>query len=337
MADGPLPGLLVGVLPVLTFLGALIYLDSYKLVRLRAVLALLAVGCAAGGLCFALNVGLLRWSGIEFEAYARYIAPVLEEAAKGAVLVLLIRAHRIGFLVDAAISGFAVGTGFAVIENLYYLGSVGVSDPAAWIVRGFGTAIMHGGAAAIFGMLAKSLSEGARWGALRGVLAGLTAASLLHSGFNHFLLTPVLSTALIVLVLPPLMLAAFHHSERGVRRWLDVGFDADTELLGLIHSGGLSASPVGTYLNSLKEHFRGEVVADLLCYLRLHVELSLRAKGHLMMREAGFRAKPDPEIVSMLEELTYLQRSIGRTGRLALSPFLRLSSKDLWQIYSLRG
>ena len=39
---------------------------------------------------------------------------------------------------------------------------------------------------------------------------------------------------------------------------------------------------------TLKAKFRGPVVADLLCYLRLYTELALRAKGILMMRESGF-------------------------------------------------
>ena len=39
---------------------------------------------------------------------------------KGLIVVALIRTHRIGFLVDAAILGFAVGTGFALVENLQY-------------------------------------------------------------------------------------------------------------------------------------------------------------------------------------------------------------------------
>ena len=35
-------------------------------------------------------------------------------------------------------------------------------------------------------------------------------------------------------------------------------------------------------------------------------------------------------------ELRYLESSIGRTGRLALQPLLRMSHKDLWQLYMLR-
>ncbi len=77
-------------------------------------------------------------------------------------------------------------------------------------------------------------------------------------------------------------------------------------------------------------------MADLLCYVRLHVELSMRANALLMLRESGLDAPADPDVKSMLEELKYLEGSIGRTGQLAVKPFLRLTSRDLWQIYILR-
>ena len=53
---------------------------------------------------------------------------------------------------DAAIYGFAVGTGFALVENVYYLLSLPGAPAALWIVRGFGTAVMHGGTTAILAM-----------------------------------------------------------------------------------------------------------------------------------------------------------------------------------------
>ena len=36
-----------------------------------------------------------------------------------------------------------------------------------------------------------------------------------------------------------------------------------------------------------------------------------------------------------LLELEYLQKTIGPTGRLAIAPFIKTSSRDLWQIYML--
>jgi hypothetical protein len=214
---------LLGLLPVCCFLAALVYLDSYKLVPLKWVVGTIILGCATGVASYPLNWIGLQWLDVGFTAYTRYVAPITEEALKATVIWVLMRNNRIGFLVDAAIFGFAVGAGFA----------------------------------------------------------------------------------------------------------------ADTELLELINSGELSNSKVGMYLQSLREKFEGPIVADLLCYLRLHTELSIRAKGLLMMRESGFMNKTGEETRAKLEELRYLEKSIGATGKLAIKPFLRMSQKDLWQFYML--
>ena len=53
----------------------------------------------------------------------------------------------------------------------------------------------------------------------------------------EFFFKPVLATAGIMLVLPPIAMMVFARSESTLERWLEVGFDADTELLELINSG----------------------------------------------------------------------------------------------------
>jgi RsiW-degrading membrane proteinase PrsW (M82 family) len=325
----------VGLLPVVCFLGALVAFDSYKLVRLRTVLAVILLGGLAAGASYFANGGLLALLDVQLATYSRYVAPLVEELLKGSVILLLLRTHRIGFLVDAAIFGFAVGTGFAMVENLYYLRLLPDAHLAVWIVRGFGTAIMHGGATAIFAVATLALVDRRGRLDLAALLPGISVAVALHSLFNHFFLSPILSTLGILVVLPPLLMLVFERSERAVEDWLGTGFDADTELLALLDSGEFSSSPVGSYLQQLKRKFRGEVVADLVCYLRLHVELALRAKGVLMMREGGFEVQVDELTRAKFEEMRYLERTVGPTALLALKPFLHLSHKDLWQLYML--
>ena len=46
---------------------------------------------------------------------------MIEEVAKALYIAWLLRSNRVGFMVDTAISGFAVGAGFAVLENLTYI------------------------------------------------------------------------------------------------------------------------------------------------------------------------------------------------------------------------
>ena len=330
----PWAAMLLGLAPVACFLGLLVLLDSYKLVRPRLVLGVVGAGMAVAGIAFLIHGALLQ-AGLERLFLSRYVAPVVEETLKAAILVALVRAHRVGFLVDAAIVGFAVGTGFALVENLHYLWTYPEAGLGTWVVRGFGTALMHGGASALFALLGLAFAERGWRPAALAYVPGLALAVALHSAFNHFVVSPWLSTAGIALVLPPLLYAVFERSERAVGAWLGKGFDADAEMLELIQSGRISDSPVGRYLHSLKDKFAGAVVADVLCYVRLHTELALRAKGILMMRENGFETEIDEATRAKFAEMTYLESSIGRTGLLAIQPVLHMTPKDLWQMYML--
>lgn len=325
----------VGLLPVACFLAVLVYLESYKLVRLRTVVLIIAAGAGVTAISYLLHALILHYVSIELKFFTRYVAPVTEELLKGLVVFGLIRARRIGFLVDAAILGFAVGAGFAIVENLHYLRLFPEAGYGTWIVRGFGTAIMHGGATAIFAFMGLAMIERGRDGGVLSFLPGFAIAVLLHSAYNHFFLSPIVSTLGILVVLPPLMYVVFQYSGKVISNWLGSGFDANSEMLELIHSGRFSDSPVGQYLHELREHFHGPVLADLLCYLRLHTELGLRAKGILMMREAGFDAPVGENTRAKFAELRYLEKSIGKTGLLALAPMLNLSHKELWQLHML--
>ena len=327
----------VGLLPVCCFLVALLALDSYKLVRLRTVAVVIGLGAASAVLSYLANVAMLEGLGLQIDLYARSVGPLFEEIVKGMVVIGLVRTHRIGFLVDAAILGFAVGTGFALVENLYFLQDLGHASLATWIVRGFGTALLHGGVQSIFAVMLLALTD--RRGKLDfgALLPALGTAWLLHAGFNQFVLPPVWQALAMLLVLPPVMMFVFARSEAAVGAWLGTGFDADRDLLELLDSGGFHASPHGQYLETLRGRFRGEVVGDLLCVLRLHVELALRAKGLLMMREAGIEVPVDEDTRARFEEMRYLEGVVGPTALRALKPLLHMSRRDLWQMYMLEG
>ena len=54
------------------------------------------------------------------------------------------------------------------------------------------------------------------------------------------------------------------------------------------------------------------------------------------MREAGFDVPPEPGVPEQFQELQYLEKSIGKTGKLALYPFLHISDRELWQLHMLK-
>ena len=325
----------VGLLPVLIFLLVLLYMDSYKLVSLRTVLWVILAGALLPVAGYWMNGFAVEALGWNLPAYSRYVAPIIEEGLKASVMIFLFRTHRIGFLVDSAIMGFAVGAGFGVVENFYYLYLAADAHIAVWVVRGFGTAIMHGGAMALFGVMAQTLTERSMKINPLLYLPGFIVAITIHSAFNHFPGTPILTTLGTLIILPPILLVVFQKSARSMHEWLEVDFDEDALLLEQINSGEFAESKIGRFLGDLKQKFPGTVVVDMLCYLRLYTELALRAKGVLMMRENGLDAPVGERTRAKFEEMHYLEKSIGKTGCLAMSPFLQMSRKDLWQLYIL--
>ena len=327
--------ILIGLLPVFAFLLTLILLDSFKLVKLRTVASLIAAGGVAAVASLFVNRQLGIVFALDLATLARYVAPVIEEILKSSIIVYLIARHRVAFLVDAAIVGFAVGAGFAAVENIHYFVALSNDSVALWVVRGFGTALMHGSVSAIVAIISTQLAE-TRGGPHPWVfLPGLALAIVLHSSFNHFFIAPTLTTVLILVVLPAFFVAVFHFSERQTREWLGTGFDTDAELLEMISEGRASDSRIGAYLEELRQRFPPPTVVDMVCLLRLRLELSIRAKGMLIARQAGFEVPPDADMEGRFAELHFLEHSIGRTGLLAMSPLFHFSDRDLWQYHMI--
>ncbi|HJR60857.1 MAG TPA: PrsW family glutamic-type intramembrane protease [Vicinamibacterales bacterium] len=322
--------------PVLCLLALLIVMDSFKLVSIRFVFQALAAGAGAALIALFINIRLIDDIGVPIAVVRRAIAPVIEELLKLVFVVYAIRFRRVGFPVDAAIVGFAVGTGFALVENAYYLVAVPSAGPLLWLVRGFGAAILHGATTAIAAMAAQSLSSRRHSQGIRVFVPGALAAIATHAVYNQFVLPPVVATLMLLAVLPPLVLMTFNRSERSTREWMSAGLDLDVELLKLVLSEDFGQTRLGAYLNELRSRFPGPVVADMFCLMRLELELGIRAKGLLMAREAGLEMPLDEELVAGLAEVRYLEKAIGPTGLMALTPLQVSSDRDAWHKFLLR-
>jgi len=326
----------LSLLPVLLFLTALRLLDSYKLVSRYKVAASFAAGAAAAAVCYVVNSFVFLQFYEYRDQYARFGAPVVEELAKSVFWIFLIATARVAFMVDSAICGFAVGAGFSLVENVFYLQTLQEPGFGIWILRGFSTAVMHGGVDAIGALLSVYLAESRRWTGPRQFAPGLLAAMLLHTLFNNGVLSPVSSMAVTVGVLPVVFLIVFYFSERSLHHWLGGKLDRDIEMISMISSGEFRQTPQGEYLMSLNDGFPAEVRGDMLTLLHLTLEISARAKGSLLLREAGLPVPADPFLESQYKELRYLEKSIGLTGMLAVRPLLSQTPRDLWEMHRLR-
>ncbi len=248
---------------------------------------------------------------------------------------MLLWKRRVGFLVDAAVQGFGVGAGFALVENADYLRNLSDAPLTLWLVRGLGTAVLHGATTAVFAMVSKTLLDRSPDRGSRAALPGVGLAIAIHSGFNHVLLPPVAMTAVILLLLPVVVIVVFERSERATREWVGAGLDLDIELLELVRSEHFVSTRFGRYLMEIRSALSGLVVADMFCLLRLDLELAIQAKAMLVARQAGLELPVTDDLRDSLREVAYLQSSIGRTGLLALRPLQVTSDRDRWHRYLL--
>src|SRR3569833_1465907 len=183
----------VALIPVLVMLGLFVWLDAFALMSLKEVLLLLLLGGVGAVAAYPLSGRLLDQLPIGFSLYSRFVAPWIEEAIKAVIMILLFRLNRIGYKLDAVIAGFAIGAGFSVVENIIYLVRFPDYGAGTWLVRGLGTAVMHGTTLAILAAIAHELAAREPREAasdnnfiLLWFLPGYLIAVAIHGTFNQF-------------------------------------------------------------------------------------------------------------------------------------------------------
>ncbi|HEY0629633.1 MAG TPA: PrsW family glutamic-type intramembrane protease, partial [Sphingomicrobium sp.] len=216
----------VALVPVLVMAALFAWLDVFKLMSVWEMIGCLLLGAVAALAAWPLAGQMLDTLPMGYSFYSRIVAPWIEEALKGIALAFLFLTNRIGFKIDAIICGFAIGAGFSVIENIFYLARFPELTASVWLVRGLGTAVMHGATTAILAATAHELGErsmrrqGGRMFNPLLLLPGYVAASLIHLVFNQFPDHPM-EVMIVTLVAAPLVLIGLlRFGEGETQRWL---------------------------------------------------------------------------------------------------------------------
>ncbi len=324
----------VSLFPVIIFLLALVSLDSFKLLKPALLLGVISWGFVSAILAYPSNNFFISI----FDAYfvTSLTAPLIEETLKFFIVGFLFYKNRLAFLADALIVGFASGAGFSIIENLFYLNQIETANLMLWIIRGLGTAIMHGTATGIAAVIAQNLISKKEEVKFLYLLGGLAAGFIIHAVFNVFFFSPLVQTILQICMLPLIVVLIFVKSEKSLRNWMEKESQSEFELLRMIKKGEFKSTRAGKYILSIKSSFASEVIVDMLAYIRLHLEISIKAKGILLMKEAGFEPKKENELKELFGELLFLSKSIGKTGMITLAPLFKRSGKETWKLYLLK-
>ncbi len=334
---------LVALTPVVLLLIVFDRLDAFNLISAREIMILLGAGGAIAGLSFVANLRVMDGFPIGFSAYTRYVSPIIEEAMKAAPIVYLFARNRVGFKVDAAIAGFAVGAGFSVIENIWYLFTITEANISAWLVRGFGTAIMHGGATAIFAIISHEMTERQaassaahyRFNLLLFV-PGLAVAIVIHSLFNHFPDQPLVIMALTLLLAPATIFLALIRSDQVTQQWLSADRMAHEQLLSEIRAGHFASTPPGKAIDAIAARL-GDKAEDARAYVELKTELILRAEELIHAAQSGQATAFTDDDRAKFARFEILELTLGQTTLAALSAQLGFTRNDLWELSRLHA
>lgn len=335
---------LVAFGPTLVLLFVFDRLDAFNLIAARAIALLLGVGAALAALSFVVNWLVFANLSVSFEVYSRYVAPPLEETLKAAPILAMFLYNRIGFKLDAVICGFAVGAGFSTLENLWYLLALQDANLSAWFVRGFGTAVMHGGATALFAVISHEMTERQaespvahyRFNPLL-FAPGLLAAIAVHSAFNHFPDHPVPAMAATLLLAPSTLFLALARSDHATQQWLKADEAAHRQLLADIRAGHFADTTAGHALRAIAERLAPPLSAKVAECAELKLELVLRAEELILDAHNGGAMKIGEADAAKLARLHELEQHLGAAAIAAINAQLGLTRNDLWELDRLRA
>jgi RsiW-degrading membrane proteinase PrsW (M82 family) len=219
---GPLAltvGLVAAILPVPVLIGCFLWLDRYdpSPMWILIVCFIWGAGVATGGALIANTQAahLIRSFGQPDDLVGVLVAPFAEELLKAALPLLLFVFYRRAFagLIDGVVYCGISATGFAMVENVLYLGDLGfahasqeggyAAGAAAVTVMFIGRVILTGFAHPLFtSMTGVGLGTAARspHRSVRVVapLAGLLVAMMMHGSWNLMAILSV-NNGLIIL------------------------------------------------------------------------------------------------------------------------------------------
>jgi protease PrsW len=323
--------ILLSVLVPLIFLYVVWVLEIYAVSQMRLLFGALIWGVGAFGIALLVQTQLVAM-GLQSRNVTLYVAPVFEEILKASLIFILASRMRLRYAVDGAAYGFAVGTGFAMAENLLYL-SVYQGTLGSVIARILSASLMHAFNTAILGAQSgSSVHLGARQRVARsGAILILVIAS--HALFNHIasyaeggllivlgILFGVAGTGVLVLIIGRALKATNQSISEELAENLTAG-----EVAAVLHPDQIA--------HLLADH-RGEIdpqrAERIQQYVALQAQRGILQKSILLNQRPRYAGELHRQLAAVEQHLTRLRESIGVYTWAWLRSVLPSDESELW-------
>jgi RsiW-degrading membrane proteinase PrsW (M82 family) len=337
------------LLPVVIYIFVVYQIDNFSLISVKRLLLLILSGMLTALACFA----LFQLTGkIISESQSDSVNPIIEEIVKAVPLLWLASRKKIVFFIDSVICGAAVGGGFSILENIFYLLWGNEMGIGTVLFRGLEVALVHMGCSAIVAAGLMLIVRMIEYSRSRSVIKKsdiamsvflLSEAPVLHVFHNTFHFVPLVQFLLVTGTLGGLLVWTYFYDVEMIHSWIDTGLDKQLNLLDSIKAGHLDDTSTGKFLESVKDAFPPEDFFDIICYVQLHVELSVASRSRVMLRESGLeRELPLTDemkelILSQYTEYKLLEKRLGHAARMTIAPIVKYDPAEYKALEDLRA
>ena len=337
------------LLPVVIYIIVVYQIDNFSLISVKRLLLLILCGMLTALACFA----LFQLTGkIIPESLSDSVNPIIEEMVKGIPLLWLASRKKIVFFIDSVICGAAVGGGFSILENIFYLLLGDQMGIGTVLFRGLEVALVHMGCSALVAAGLMLIVRMIEYSRSRSVVKKsdiamsvflLSEAPVLHLFHNTFHFVPLVQFVFVIGTLGGLLVWTYFYDVEMIHSWIDTGLDKQLDLLASIKTGRLDDTPTGKFLESVKDAFPPKDFFDIICYVQLHVELSVASRSRVMLRESGLEDnlplsdEMKEQIISQYIEYKTLEKRLGNAARMTIAPIVKYDPAEYKALEDLRA
>ncbi|MBQ2179715.1 MAG: PrsW family intramembrane metalloprotease [Prevotella sp.] len=337
------------LLPVVIYIIVVYQIDNFSLISVKRLLLLILCGMLTALACFA----LFQLTGtIIPESQSDSVNPIIEEMVKGIPLLWLAARKKIVFFIDSVICGAAVGGGFSILENIFYLLLGDQMGIGTVLFRGLEVALVHMGCSALVAAGLMLIVRMIEYSRSRSVVKKsdiamsvflLSEAPVLHLFHNTFHFVPLVQFVFVIGTLGGLLVWTYFYDVEMIHSWIDTGLDKQLDLLASIKTGRLDDTPTGKFLESVKDAFPPKDYFDIICYVQLHVELSVASRSRVMLRETGLEDnlplsdEMKEQIISQYIEYKTLEKRLGNAARMTIAPIVKYDPAEYKALEDLRA
>ncbi|MGB7877008.1 MAG: PrsW family glutamic-type intramembrane protease [Anaerolineales bacterium] len=332
---GTILGLLLALIVPLYFLRIIRKFDFYQIGQFHIILICLFWG----GLVYApatfTNFMLENLGLTNSETTVHLVAPISEEIFKGLVLLYFVRRAKFTYSVDGALYGFAVGIGFAVVENFDYISANMTEVMIIAVQRIFSANLIHASSSALLGIALCSTRLKRlqlHWLIITGGLIMAVGPHMFYNMISHNGIQSLIASIFSGFLSAGAIIIIMKYSQKQTQNWIKEKFGMADRVTRneVVAINRLAIQNNALY--PIVERFGAEKASQVEQLLYLEARLGIKRKSlDSLLNNDALRNSVETEIREMRTKMEEVRRSIGTYVMLFVRGLFTKEMISVWE------